>query len=135
MIATVGFEALQVRAIIGANAEERTARQPLRLSVRLDYDASTPIETDHLSDAVDYRRVAEVAEGVAEGSHHLLESLCGAVVEAIRAEFPQAVRIEVEARKPRAIIRAKSALTRVVWSGEASKVLPSGGREALTGSV
>ncbi|NBC30836.1 MAG: FolB domain-containing protein [Spirochaetes bacterium] len=134
MIATVGFEEHQVRAVIGANAEERIAPQPLRLSVRLDYDATAPIETDHLSDAVDYRRLAAIVEEAAEEKHHLLESLCGAIVETIRSEFPQATRIEVEARKPRAITRAKSALTRVVWNGEASKVLPSG-PEGLTGSV
>jgi dihydroneopterin aldolase len=125
LIATVGIEELQIRAVIGVDAEERMARQPLRLSVTLDYDATVPMDTDDISDAVDYSRVAAVAERVAgEGDFHLLESLCGTIVTAIRAEFPQVTRVEVEVRKPRAIVQARSAVARVTWKAETSKVLP-----------
>ncbi|MFP4483383.1 MAG: dihydroneopterin aldolase [Spirochaetota bacterium] len=125
MKATVGFEELQVRAVIGALATERTAGQPLRLSIFLDYDAAAPIASDSIDDAVDYAAVASVVEKVAEeGRFHLMETLCGAIIGAVREEFPQVTGVVVEARKPRAIAGAKAAFTKIAWSAETPKVAP-----------
>ncbi len=127
MKASVGFEDLSVRAVIGANADERSARQPLQLSVYMDYNASAAVETDRIEDAVDYSVASEFAQEVAEnGSFHLLEALCGAILERLHAEFPQVTAMVVEARKPRAIPGAKAAVARLEWSSETPKVLADG---------
>jgi dihydroneopterin aldolase len=125
--ASVGFEELSVRAVIGAHAHERSARQPLLLSLYLDYNAVAPVETDRIEDAVDYAEAAKIAQEVAENGHfHLLEALCGAIVERLHVEFPQVVSMTVEARKPRAIPGAKAALARLEWSAETPKVVSDG---------
>jgi dihydroneopterin aldolase len=127
MKATVGFEELQIRPVIGALAAERTSGQPLRLSIYLDYDAAAPIASDSIDDAVDYTAVASLVEKVAEeGRFHLMEKLCGAIIDAVREEFPQVTSVVVEARKPRAIAGAKAALTRIAWNAETPKVVPEG---------
>jgi dihydroneopterin aldolase len=78
------------------------------------YDVEFEVEepaSDRIEEAVDYRLVADCVRGVSESrSYDLIESLAGAVADALVARFPVS-RARVRVRKPR------PAGIDVEWSG------------------
>lgn len=127
MIASVGFEDLSVRCVVGVHAEERVARQQLGITVTMDYDPEDAVAQDSIADAVDYAAAATLVEELAEeGRYHLLETLAAAIIRALREAFPQLERVDVRIRKPGAIAGAKAAVARMEWHREQGKVAPTG---------
>jgi dihydroneopterin aldolase len=81
----------------GAEPEERERPQPFLYDVRLALPAP---DRDELAATVDYREVVSVIRELSDGtSFHLLESLAGALAEALLQRFPAEV-VEVRVRKP-----------------------------------
>lgn len=127
MIASVGFEELSVRCVVGVRAEERVARQQLKITVTMDYDPEEAVAADSIADAVDYAAAATLVEEIAEeGRFHLLETLAAAIIRSLREAFPQLKRVEVHIRKPQAIAGAKAAVARMEWHSDPGKVSPTG---------
>lgn len=93
---------LEFEANHGYTAAERRATRRFRLSFELRTPLDRAAGSDRIADTVDYRRLCELAMAAATGStHKLLESLAGAVGEAIRAEFPGSeIIIELEKLAP-----------------------------------
>ena len=127
MIASVGFEDLSVRCVVGVYAEERVARQQLGITVTMDYDPEDAVAQDSIAGAVDYAAAATLVEQLAEeGRFHLLETLAAAIIRALREAFPQLERVDVRIRKPGAIAGARAAVARMEWHREPGKVAPMG---------
>ena len=96
--ARVTLTGIEAEGRHGANAGERLEAQPFVI----DLDVLLEVEGDTLDATVDYRALADLARStVASTSHQLLESLAGAVAEAI---FDLSAVLEVTAtvHKPRA---------------------------------
>jgi dihydroneopterin aldolase len=99
MKGTVRVHNLEFQANHGASADERRSARRFQVDVELHYDMRRAIESDRLSDALNYHEVcALVVEVGTARPHRLLEALAMAMVQAIRARWPFAT-VELELRK------------------------------------
>jgi dihydroneopterin aldolase len=95
------IEGLRIETLIGIHAEERTARQPLSLSVWLDLHAADVAATDGIDDTVDYAAVVEaLTTFVSARSDGLLETLAEACVAMLRRRFPKTRAVVLRIEKP-----------------------------------
>jgi dihydroneopterin aldolase len=86
----------------GVTLEERLEPQPFEVDVELRKDLSTAAVSDDLADTIDYAGLFSLVAGIVEGeSYRLIESLAGAIAEAVLKES-DAASVEVRVRKPRA---------------------------------
>jgi 7,8-dihydroneopterin aldolase/epimerase/oxygenase len=93
----VELRGLELPGRHGAEPEERERPQPFLYDVRLSLPEP---DRDELAATVDYREVVSLIRELLDGtSFHLLESLAGAVAEALLQRFP-ADYVEVRVRKP-----------------------------------
>ncbi|MGD0837296.1 MAG: dihydroneopterin aldolase [Polyangia bacterium] len=83
----------------GATEIERRSLRAFEVDVEIDVPLDQACRSDHLGDTIDYREVAQIIVelGTAE-PRHLLESLCGSMLERLVARFP-AARFRIELRK------------------------------------
>lgn len=102
MASSIFVRGLEFEANHGYTAAERRATRRFRLSLELRTPLDRAAASDRLADTVDYRRLCELAMAAAtESTHKLLESLAGAVGEAILREHPGTeVIIELEKLAP-----------------------------------
>jgi len=125
-----------LRALVrlGVGEAERSAPQPVRLTLSLGVDVRLAGQADRLERAVDYGLVAEVVVGLlASGEWRLLEGLALSVAEAVLERFGAVAWVEVEATKVRPPVPVDLAEVAVVLSvdREERSVAPrraSGGR-------
>lgn len=95
---TVFVEGLSVETTIGIYDWERTARQPVVLSVALGCDTAAIAD---IADAIDYGAVAEVLKNfIASRSDGLLETLAEACAAELKARFPRTRMIDLRIEKP-----------------------------------
>jgi dihydroneopterin aldolase len=86
----------------GVTLEERLEPQPFEVDVELRKDLSAAAVSDDLADTIDYAGLFSLVGRIVEGeSYRLIESLAGAIADAVLAES-DAVSVEVRVRKPRA---------------------------------
>jgi FolB domain-containing protein len=105
---------LRVPCIIGTTEAERSRRQEIALSFTLRLDLAAAGASDRLEDTVDYGQLAARVTALLEGSSfQLLEALAQAVASLCLRD-PRVARVEVEARKPRAVPLAACAGVRLV---------------------
>ncbi|WP_343525449.1 dihydroneopterin aldolase [Sphingomonas sp.] len=98
---TIGITALEVLADIGIEPDEIGRRQPLRLDVSLGL-ASEAGAT--LANTIDYRRIAALADELAEERVELIETFARRLAEGCLA-WPFVVTATVMVEKPRALHR------------------------------
>lgn len=99
MRGTVSIRNLEFQANHGASAAERKSARRFQVDVDLDVPLARAIETDRLTDTVDYHEVCGlVVELGQSGPNRLLESIAGKMLAALRAKFPHA-RVTIELRK------------------------------------
>ena len=93
---------LEFEANHGYTEAERQSTRRFRLTLELRTSLDRAASSDRIADTIDYRRVCELAMAAAtENTHKLLESLAGAVGDAIRGEFPDSeVIVELEKLAP-----------------------------------
>lgn len=88
-MAIIEIEGLEVFAHHGLLPEERRLGGRFVLDIRAEVARCRAEDTDRLEDAVDYARMAALAEQVAQAeSYHLLERLAAAVADRLMREFP-----------------------------------------------
>jgi dihydroneopterin aldolase len=105
---------LRVPCIIGTTESERSRRQEVCLSFTLHLDLRGACASDRLEDTVDYGKLAaRVTALLGDSSFQLLEALAQAVAS-LCLQDPRVARVEVEARKPRAVPLAAYAGVRLV---------------------
>lgn len=106
MIATIGIEKLSVMALIGVFAHERSGAQELFIDLRAECDVSRCVESDAVSDALNYDLLADRCREIADKtSFNLIESFASAILDGISAEFPIS-HIWVRVSKPNALKNA-----------------------------
>jgi 7,8-dihydroneopterin aldolase/epimerase/oxygenase len=86
----------------GASADERKSARRFQVDVEMTFDMSRAIESDRLSDTVNYHEVcALVSELGSARPHRLLEALAAAMLTAICERWPEAeVRLELRKLHP-----------------------------------
>ena len=110
---TITVEGLRVPCILGTTEAERARKQEVLVSFTLQVDLRRAGGSDRLEDTVDYGELAARVTALLEASSfHLLEALAEEVA-AVCLRDPRVRRVEVEARKPRAVPLAASAGVRI----------------------
>ncbi len=105
--------------IVGVLPRERTCKQTVRLSLRLECDLARAGLSDDLADTVDYRAVrTAVVEAVERSSDFLIERLAQRVAEAaLSADGVRAVTVTLD--KPGALTRTRSVAVEITRRREA----------------
>jgi FolB domain-containing protein len=108
----VRIKNLRLQAIIGTKDWERETPQAIIINVKLDVNAAAAVSSDDLSQAVDYRELANEITGFVRRSHcFLLETLADGILRLILST--QGVRsATVEVDKPAALDIAESVSVR-----------------------
>ena len=98
---------LQVKTVIGVDAEERCTRRTLWLDLELGADLGPAAASDALDDTLNYQAVAQrLVAFAATRQDRLVETLGMAMVELLQREFdPPWLRLTV--RKPDAVATAR----------------------------
>lgn len=96
---TVFIRGVEVRAVIGVYAWERTAPQALRLDLEIALPDAKACRSDRLEDTVDYAQVVErVREELARKQFALVEAAAERVAQIVLGEFG-AHRVKVSIAK------------------------------------
>ncbi len=96
---TVSVRNLEFQANHGASAAERKSARRFQVDVDLSIPIARAIETDRLTDTVDYHDVCRLLVEIGQsGPYRLLEALVGKMLASLRSRFPEA-KITIELRK------------------------------------
>ena len=110
MRATIELRGLRLTCCVGVPDHERRRPQELVADVVAHYDASNAVESDHISDAVNYSRLAAaVRKAAAEANFRLLERLATILCRVVLDDFPGVTGVSVTIRKPGILDRCDSA--------------------------
>jgi dihydroneopterin aldolase len=93
---------LRIQGRHGVGADERALPQEFAVTIECPTDAKRAAATDAIGDALDYRRLRDIAAAVIGGpSRHLLETLADEIASRILAEVvPDWVRVRVTKLAP-----------------------------------
>jgi dihydroneopterin aldolase len=110
---TIFINDLSCQAIIGVLPEERTAPQPLNISLEIETDSTLAAFNADLEQTIDYAYVAlEVEELAINAEAHLLETLAENIAKCILVN-PKAIAVTVSLDKPNAIPGAQTVGVRI----------------------
>lgn len=99
----VHVENLRLRTIIGANDWEREKLQDVKISFCFKYDASKAVQSDDITDVLNYKSITKkIIASVEESQYQLLESLAELVYSIIK-ENSEAKDVVVTVEKPNAL--------------------------------
>jgi D-erythro-7,8-dihydroneopterin triphosphate epimerase len=107
------IENLRLRTIVGVNDWEQSVLQDVVITISLKYDASKAVETDDISEAVDYKGLTKAVIPAVENSRfRLLESLAAKVYGLVR-EIPDTRDVVVTVEKPGALRFCDNVVARI----------------------
>jgi dihydroneopterin aldolase len=99
MLGTVLVRNLEFQAAHGASAAERKSTRRFEVDVDLRFPIARAIETDRLSDTINYHQVCRTLVDIGQsGPYRLLEALAGAMLASLRKQYPEA-KVAIELRK------------------------------------
>lgn len=105
---TIRVKDLSVRGIIGVNDWEREKKQEIVVNAELRTDMSRIIETDDLSDGVNYRSVTkDIIRHIRNTERYTLEALTGDILD-LCLEYDGVQHAKVSVEKPGALRFSKS---------------------------
>jgi dihydroneopterin aldolase len=97
---TIEISGLSLFTHVGVSAAEREVGQRLLLDLRIDVGECDATVTDRIEDTVDYGKVCELANLVAQQrTYKTLERLCAAIADRLLDDYP-AHAVWVKAAKP-----------------------------------
>jgi dihydroneopterin aldolase len=83
----------------GASAAERKSARRFQVDVDLEFDVARAVASDRLADTLDYDHACRMLVEIGTAHpHHLLESVAGEMLDALKARWPSS-RVELEVRK------------------------------------
>ena len=96
---TIRIKNLKLRIIIGINPEERIHKQDILINITAEFDDSKAIQTEDISDTLNYRNLAKSVIDVVERSEfYLLETLVDKVLNLVMSD-DRVIRATVEIDK------------------------------------
>ncbi|MCA9399019.1 MAG: dihydroneopterin aldolase [Candidatus Omnitrophica bacterium] len=83
-MAKIRITNLRLRTVIGANDWERDIEQDVIINIEMDFDASPSIQSDDLTDTIDYKTITkEIIEKVEASEFFLIEKLADMVLRIV----------------------------------------------------
>lgn len=99
----VKIEDLRVHSIIGCREHEREFPQELSVNISYRLDMTECVQSDLISDTIDYQAIYAAAQEIAdEQEFHLIETYAFELSHYLLAEFPF-LWVKVEVKKPMAL--------------------------------
>lgn len=99
---------LKADAIIGIYDFERVTKQPIIITLEMQWDNKKPASTEDILDALDYEKISKSVKGLIEGSSfQLVETLAEAIAKHVITTYGTEIVI-LELNKPKAIDFAES---------------------------
>ncbi len=96
---TIRIKNLKLRIIIGINPEERIHKQDVLINITAEFDDSKAIQTEDISDTLNYRNLTKSVIDVVERSEfYLLETLVDKVLNLVMSD-DRVIRATVEIDK------------------------------------
>lgn len=109
--AIIHVHALRVSCIVGILPHEREVEQTLEIDIDARCDVERAAATDAIEHALDYTRLAAVAQAhLVTGRYGLLEAAAAGLSAELRRAFPDIEALRVRLRKP-------GALGNAAWCG------------------
>jgi D-erythro-7,8-dihydroneopterin triphosphate epimerase len=107
-IAKLSIVDLLLRTVIGDNEWERDVKQDVIINLSFEFDASKAVESDSISDTVNYKALKrKIIAEVENSRYRLLEKLAAKVLEIVM-EDKRVISATVKVDKPQALRYAKS---------------------------
>lgn len=101
------IKGLSLHAYHGVLPYEGTVGQSFSIDLTLEIDLADAARSDKVMDTVSYDKVAECAsKAFCAKPYKLIEAAAGSVADAVLAEFPRVLSIDVTIHKPHAPIAA-----------------------------
>ncbi|MFQ5850547.1 MAG: dihydroneopterin aldolase [Candidatus Binatia bacterium] len=105
---TIRIKDLRLKTIIGISEWEREEKQEVVINVALGLDTEKAIETDHIEDTVNYKKLTkQIIREVEQSNFYLLEKLAHRVLQIVM-EDKKVKKATVEVDKPHALRFAES---------------------------
>jgi dihydroneopterin aldolase len=121
-LAIITVRGIEAYAYHGVPAEERVVGHRYRLDIEMHVPNCIAIESDEVTDTVDYAAAGQTAlEVLTQSSHKTVEHVAGRIADAILRQFPpvQSVTVTLEKPMPPANLIANSVGTRISRSRSA----------------
>ena len=99
MKTSITLEDIRVYAYHGCLQEEARIGSWYRVDLTIWADLSTSIQSDRLSDTIDYVRLNQIVKEQMAIRSKLLENVAGRIIKQIKSDFQQVERVEVEVAK------------------------------------
>ncbi len=108
MMDKVFIRNLQVDAIIGIYDFERVKKQPIIITLEMQWDNKKPASTENILDALDYEKISNSVKTLIENSSfQLVETLAETIVQHVIQTYGTE-KVTLELNKPEAISFAES---------------------------
>ena len=95
----VYIENLRIHACHGVLPQERTVGNDYVVNVRVGYPWQRAMETDDVTDTVDYAALAGIVERVMMTPSALLEHVAGRMLREIQDAFPKVTSLTIDIKK------------------------------------
>ena len=99
MINIISLKNIRLYAYHGCLLEEAQIGSEYRVDVTIQANFQTSIDTDELSDTIDYVHINRIVKEQMAIRSKLLENLAGRIIKQIKSDFQQVERVEVEVAK------------------------------------
>lgn len=90
---------IRFHAFHGVMSQERTVGADFLVSIRIGYDFSKAMQTDAVSDTLNYAEVCQLVRQEIEHSSALLEHVAGRIADALVLRFPMIKSIDLALTK------------------------------------
>lgn len=99
-IAHLSIRNLRFHAFHGVASEERKLGGKYAIDLEIWYDASAAVQTDQLSDAINYEEVIETLyRSLNEHKFYLIEKVADYLLEKVMSRFHQIQKAQIRVRK------------------------------------
>lgn len=99
MIHSIKLENVRLYAYHGCLQEEAQIGSDYRVDIEVFTNFQQAIQSDKICHTIDYVQLNKIIKEEMAIRSELLESVCGRILQRIRAEFPSCERIEIQVAK------------------------------------
>jgi 7,8-dihydroneopterin aldolase/epimerase/oxygenase len=98
-MARIEIEGMEFYAYHGHFKQEQVVGNKFIVSIAIETDADKAALSDQLSDALDYQKVYNLIKAEMQIKSHLLENICGRILDRLYAEFEQIEKATIKVSK------------------------------------
>lgn len=98
-MAKIEIEGMEFYAYHGHFKQEQVVGNKFMVNISIETNATKAASSDQLGDALDYQKVYDLIKAEMEVKSHLLENICGRILDRLYGEFDQIEQAIVKVSK------------------------------------